>query len=55
MISDLSLAIPLALICVVCSAFCSGAEVALFSIRRVEREQLSSARRFVDRRILAML
>jgi len=55
MISDLSLAIPLALICVVCSAFCSGAEVALFSIRRVEREQLVSGRRLVDGRILAML
>ncbi|HSR96234.1 MAG TPA: hemolysin family protein [Kofleriaceae bacterium] len=55
MINDLSLAIPLAVICVVCSAFCSGAEVALFSIRRVEREQLGSGRRLTDRRILAML
>ncbi|HEY0992174.1 MAG TPA: DUF21 domain-containing protein, partial [Kofleriaceae bacterium] len=55
MIADLSLAIPLAIVCVVCSAFCSGAEVALFSIRRIEREQLASGRRFVDRRIVAML
>jgi putative hemolysin len=55
MIIDLSLAIPLAVVCVVSSAFCSGAEVALFSIRRVEREQLASSRRFIDRRILAML
>jgi len=55
MIVDLSLAIPLAVVCVVCSAFCSGAEVALFSIRRIDREQLASGRRFIDRRILAML
>jgi putative hemolysin len=55
MIADLALAIPLAIVCVVSSAFCSGAEVALFSIRRVEREQLASGRRFIDRRILGML
>ena len=55
MISDLSIAIPLAFVCAVCSAFCSGVEVALFSIRRLEREQLAAKRSFIDRRIVAML
>jgi CBS domain containing-hemolysin-like protein len=55
MIADLSVAIPIAIVCFVVSAFCSGTEVALFSIRRVEREQLAHSRRFVDRRIAAML
>jgi putative hemolysin len=54
-IAELSLAIPLAAVCVIVSAFCSGSEAAVFSIRRVEREQLASSRRFVDRRIAAML
>jgi CBS domain containing-hemolysin-like protein len=55
MIAELSVAIPIAIVCFVVSAFCSGTEVALFSIRRVEREQLAHSRRFVDRRIAAML
>jgi CBS domain containing-hemolysin-like protein len=50
---DLALAIPLAIVCVLGSAFCSGTEVALFSIRRIDREQLGKA--FADRRIRAML
>jgi putative hemolysin len=54
-IAELSVAIPLAIVCVVISAFCSGTEVALFSIRRVEREHLTRGHRFVDRRIAAML
>jgi putative hemolysin len=54
-ISELSVAIPLAIVCVVISAFCSGTEVALFSIRRVERDQLARSPRFIDRRISAML
>ncbi|MBA3458026.1 MAG: HlyC/CorC family transporter [Deltaproteobacteria bacterium] len=54
-IVDLSLAIPLAVICVIGSAFCSGTEVALFSLRRVDREQLARSQSFVDRRIVAML
>ena len=53
MIDDLSLA--LAIGCVVISAFCAGTEVALFSIRRLEREQLAQSRRLTDRRIAAML
>src|SRR5262249_54825352 len=55
MMTDLSLVIPLAFLCVVSSAFCSGVEVALFSIRRVERDQLKSSPRFIDRRIAGML
>jgi putative hemolysin len=53
-VSD-ELALAIAIGCVVISAFCAGAEVALFSIRRLEREQLAQSRRFTDRRIAAML
>jgi CBS domain containing-hemolysin-like protein len=52
-IADLALAIPLAAACVVISALCSGTEVALFSIRGPERQQLSTG--FADRRIAEML
>ena len=52
---ELSVAIPIAVVCVMISAFCSGTEVALFSIRRVEREQLARSDRFIDRQIAAML
>lgn len=55
MIAELSVAIPLAIVCVVVSAFFSGSEVAVFSIRRVDREQLASSQRLADRRIAAML
>jgi putative hemolysin len=55
MIVELSAAILLAIVCVVASAFCSGTEVALISIRRGEREQLSRSRRFTDRRIAALI
>lgn len=55
MISELSVAIPLAIICVLGSAFCSGSEVALFSLRRVDREQLAHSDRLVDKQILALL
>jgi magnesium and cobalt exporter, CNNM family len=55
MIAELSAAIPIAIVCFVVSAFCSGTEVALFSIRRVEREKLAHSQRFADRRIAAML
>jgi putative hemolysin len=54
-IAELSIAIPVALACVVISAFCSGSEAALFSIRRVDREQLATSQSFIDRRIAAML
>ena len=49
MISDLSIAIPIAVACLVISAFCSGTETALFSIRRIEREQLEKIGSFADR------
>jgi CBS domain containing-hemolysin-like protein len=52
---DLQLAIPLAIICVLGSAFCSGTEVALFSLRRVDREQLARSTSLVDRRIVKLL
>ena len=55
MITDLSVAIPLAIMCVLVSGFCSGSEVALFSLRRVDREQLAHSESGVDRRILVML
>ncbi len=55
MIADLSVAIPIAIICVLGSAFCSGSEVALFSLRRVDREQLAHSDRLVDKRILTLL
>jgi magnesium and cobalt exporter, CNNM family len=54
-IAELSIAIPLAAVCVAISAFCSGTEVAMFSIRRGEREQLARSKRFTDRRIAATL
>lgn len=54
-VTDLSIAIPLAIICVLGSAFCSGTEVALFSLRRVDRDQLGRSERLVDKRIIALL
>ncbi len=55
MIWELQYTIPLALICVLGSAFCSGSEVALFSLRRGEREQLARSQSSFDRRIVALL
>jgi putative hemolysin len=54
-LADLTLAIPLAVICVIGSAFCSGTEVALFSLRRVDREQLARSASFIDKRIIGLL
>ena len=54
-LADLSVALPLALACVVIAGFCSGTEVALFSLRRVDREQLSRSDLAVDRRIVRLL
>jgi CBS domain containing-hemolysin-like protein len=52
---DAQIAVPLAALCVLIAGFCSGTEVALFSLRRIEREQLarSTARR--DRRVIGLL
>ena len=55
MISELSIAIPLAAACVFLSAFCSGTEVALFSLRRTDREQLARSDLAADRRIMRLL
>ncbi len=55
MIIDLAVAIPIAAACVLVSAFCSGTEVALFSLRRVEREQLARSASFTDRRVAVAL
>ena len=55
MIWELQYTIPLAIICVLGSAFCSGSEVALFSLRRVDREQLARSESVVDRRIVRLL
>jgi putative hemolysin len=54
-LGELSVAIPLAAACVVISGFCSGTEVALFSLRRVDREQLLHSDLSADRRILRLL
>ena len=54
-LSDLSVAIPLAALCVLVSGFCSGTEVALFSLRRVDREQLAHSELRIDRRIIKLL
>jgi CBS domain containing-hemolysin-like protein len=54
-LSQLSVAIPLAALCVLVSGFCSGSEVALFSLRRVDREQLARSESSLDSRILKLL
>ncbi len=54
-LSELSLAIPITVLCILIAGFCSGTEVALFSMRRVDREQLGRRDALVDRRILALL
>ena len=54
-LGELSVAIPLAIACVVIGGFCSGTEVALFSLRRVDREQLTHSDLAADRRILRLL
>lgn len=55
MLAELAVAIPVAVICVIGSAFCSGTEVALFSLRRIDREQLARSDRFVDKKIITLL
>jgi putative hemolysin len=54
-IAELEVAASIAIACLIVSALCSGTEVALFSIRRLERGQLAQGKRFTDRRIFAML
>jgi CBS domain containing-hemolysin-like protein len=54
-LGELSLAVPLAIASVLISGFCSGTEVALFSLRRGERGQLAHSGLAADRRILRLL
>jgi putative hemolysin len=54
-LSQWIVALPLAALCVIVSGFCSGSEVALFSLRRVDREQLARSESSIDRRILKLL
>ncbi|MEO8843163.1 MAG: DUF21 domain-containing protein, partial [Kofleriaceae bacterium] len=53
--TELSVAIPIAVLCVLVAGFCSGTEVALFSLRRVDREQLTRSEARRDRMIVALL
>ena len=52
---DLAVTLILAALCVLVSGFFSGTEVALFSLRRVEREQLAQSDSLLDRRIVRVL
>jgi putative hemolysin len=54
-LTELSVAIPIAILCVLVAGFCSGTEVALFSLRRVDREQLTRSEARRDRMIVALL
>ena len=54
-LAELSIAVPLAVLCILVAGFCSGTEVALFSLRRVDREQLARSEERRDKRILALL
>jgi len=54
-LAELSVAIPLAVLCVLVAGFCSGTEVALFSLRRIDREHLKTSDARGDRRIVALL
>lgn len=54
-LAELSIAIPLAVFCVLVTGFSSGTEVALFSLRRVEREQLARSVARRDRRVVKLL
>jgi putative hemolysin len=54
-LSQVSVAVPLAVLCVLASGFFSGTEVALFSLRRIDREQLARSDSSRDRRIVRLL
>jgi putative hemolysin len=54
-VTDVVVGGALAAACVVASAFFSGTEVAMFSLRRVDREQMARSDRPVDARVLKML
>jgi putative hemolysin len=54
-LGELTIAVPLAVLCVLIAGFCAGTEVALFSLRRVDREQLARSTRRRDRRVIRAL
>jgi putative hemolysin len=47
--------IALAALCIVVSALFTGTEVAMFALRRVDREQMARSARGADKQVLAML
>lgn len=53
--SEIGPYLGLAVVLVVVSAFFSGTEVALFGLRRIDREQMARSGRKVDRRVLRLL
>ncbi|MCX5741017.1 MAG: CNNM domain-containing protein [Proteobacteria bacterium] len=55
MFEELWISIVLASVCVLVSGFLSGTEVALFSLRRVDREQLAKSTNGTDRLIVRLL
>jgi len=52
---DLAYAIPIAALLVVLSGLFAGTEVAVFSLRRVDRDQMSKSGRPADKSVLALL
>ena len=54
-VGELAVAIPLAVLCLFVAGFCAGSEVALFTLRRVDREQLARSSDRRDRRVRALL
>lgn len=52
---DLVYAIPIAALLVVLAALFAGTEVAVFSLRRVDRDQMSKSGRQADKSVLALL
>jgi putative hemolysin len=53
--SDIGLYLGIAVGLVLLSGFFSGTEVALFALRRIDREQMARSSRPVDRQVLALL
>src|SRR5688572_20419481 len=52
---DLVYAIPIAAVLVVIAALFAGTEVAVFSLRRTDREQMARSGRGTDKSVLALL
>jgi CBS domain containing-hemolysin-like protein len=54
-VENLALAIPIVVVGVFVSAVFSGTELALFSLRRVDRQQMAQSSRPADQRVLGLL